>query len=57
MNNISESLNSTMLKARDKSIITMCEQSRNYLMNRVVMNLTKIRDMHCQNRDMGCNSV
>ncbi|CAK8574067.1 unnamed protein product [Lathyrus sativus] len=42
MNDISESFNSTILQARDKPIITMCEWNRNYLMNRRVVNLTKL---------------
>ena len=36
MNNLSESFNSTILVARDKHIITMCEWIRMYLMNRFV---------------------
>lgn len=35
MNNISESFNSTILLARDKPIISMCEWIRTYLMNRI----------------------
>jgi hypothetical protein len=34
MNNISEAFNSTILVARDKPILTMCEWIRKYLMNR-----------------------
>ncbi|XP_058776742.1 uncharacterized protein LOC131651088 [Vicia villosa] len=42
MNNLSESFNSTILQARDKPLITMCEWIRNYLMNRVAVSLTKL---------------
>jgi hypothetical protein len=34
MNNISEAFNSTILVARDKPVLTMCEWIRSYLMNR-----------------------
>lgn len=34
MNNVSEAFNSTILVARDKPILTMCEWIRNYLMNK-----------------------
>jgi hypothetical protein len=35
MNNLSESFNATILVARDKPFLTMCEWIRNYLMNRM----------------------
>ena len=35
MNNLSEAFNSTILCARDKPPITMCEFIRTYLMNRI----------------------
>jgi hypothetical protein len=35
MNNLSEAFNATILVARDKPIITMCEWIRQYLMNRI----------------------
>jgi hypothetical protein len=35
MNNLSESFNATILVARDKPILTLCEWIRNYLMNRM----------------------
>jgi hypothetical protein len=34
MNNISEAFNATILVARDKPILTMCEWIRTYLMHR-----------------------
>ncbi|XP_058783754.1 uncharacterized protein LOC131658483 [Vicia villosa] len=42
MNNISESFNSTILVARDKPILTMCEWIRNYLMNRMAISVSKL---------------
>ena len=36
MNNLSELFNSTILVARDKPVITICEWIRMYLMNRFV---------------------
>jgi hypothetical protein len=36
MNNLSESFNATILVARDKHILTLCEWIRNYLMNRMM---------------------
>jgi hypothetical protein len=36
MNNISEAFNSTILVARDKPVLTMCEWIRSYLMNRML---------------------
>lgn len=43
MNNISESFNATILVAREKPILTMCEWIRSYLMNRM-SNFTKKLD-------------
>lgn len=42
MSNLSESFNSTILQARDKSILAMCEWIRNYVMNRVIISLVKL---------------
>lgn len=42
MNNISEAFNSTILVARDKPIITMCEWIRSYLMGRVAKQREKL---------------
>ncbi|KAK2410603.1 hypothetical protein QL285_045960 [Trifolium repens] len=42
MNNISESFNATILVARDKPILTMCEWIRNYLMNRMSTSSSKL---------------
>ncbi|XP_058776090.1 uncharacterized protein LOC131650394 [Vicia villosa] len=42
MNNISESFNATILCARDKAILTMCEWIRSYLMNRIASTVTKL---------------
>ncbi|XP_058783990.1 uncharacterized protein LOC131658743 [Vicia villosa] len=42
MNNISESFNATILVARDKPILTMCEWIRKYLMNRVATSVQKL---------------
>jgi hypothetical protein len=43
MNNISESFNATILVARDKPILTMCEWIRNYLMNRMSTSSSKLK--------------
>jgi hypothetical protein len=42
MNNLSESFNATILVARDKPILTLCEWIRNYLMNRTSASVTKL---------------
>jgi hypothetical protein len=42
MNNLSESFNSTILVARDRPILTMCEWIRSYLMNRMAKNRLKL---------------
>lgn len=42
MNNLSESFNSTILEARDRPIMTMCEWIRNCIINRVTNNLVKL---------------
>ncbi|XP_058757199.1 uncharacterized protein LOC131630445 [Vicia villosa] len=42
MNNISESFNATILCARDKPILTMCEWIRKYLMNRCSQSTLKL---------------
>ncbi|KAK2450797.1 hypothetical protein QL285_009897 [Trifolium repens] len=42
MNNFSESFNATILVARDKPILTLCEWIRNYLMNRMMTCVTKL---------------
>ncbi|XP_058746238.1 uncharacterized protein LOC131619115 [Vicia villosa] len=42
MNNISESFNATILDARDKPILTMCEWIRKYLMNRCSTSALKL---------------
>ncbi|XP_058783089.1 uncharacterized protein LOC131657741 [Vicia villosa] len=42
MNNIAESFNATILVARDKPILTMCEWIRKYLMNRVATSVSKL---------------
>ncbi|XP_058725696.1 uncharacterized protein LOC131596990 [Vicia villosa] len=42
MNNISESFNATILCARDKPILTMCEWIRKYLMNRCSQSALKL---------------
>ena len=34
MNNISEAFNNTILVARDKHVLTMCEWIKSYLMNK-----------------------
>jgi len=44
MNNLSESFNSTILVARDKPIITMCEWIRMYLMNRFATLRDKLKN-------------
>ncbi|XP_045805909.1 uncharacterized protein LOC123898916 [Trifolium pratense] len=50
MNNISEAFNSTILVARDKPIITMCEWIRIYLMNR--MTTLRYKNVKYQQRIM-----
>jgi hypothetical protein len=42
MNNLSESFNATILVARDKPILTLCEWIRNYLMNRTSASVSKL---------------
>jgi hypothetical protein len=42
MNNLSESFNATILVARDKPILTLCEWIRNYLMNRMSTAVKKL---------------
>jgi hypothetical protein len=42
MNNLSESFNATILVARDKPILTLCEWIRNYLMSRTGASVTKL---------------
>jgi hypothetical protein len=42
MNNLSESFNATILVARDKPILTLCEWIRNYLMNRMMTCVAKL---------------
>ncbi|XP_045810793.1 uncharacterized protein LOC123905209 [Trifolium pratense] len=42
MNNLSESFNATILVARDKPILTLCEWIRNYLMNRIATSTSKL---------------
>ncbi|XP_058753901.1 uncharacterized protein LOC131627090 [Vicia villosa] len=42
MNNISESFNATILGAKDKPTLTMCEWIRTYLMNRISTTTTKL---------------
>ncbi len=42
MNNLSESFNATILVARDKPILTLCEWIRNYLMNRTSSSVKKL---------------
>lgn len=42
MNNIAESFNATILVARDKSILTMSEWIRKYLMNMLSTSATKL---------------
>ncbi|GAU28546.1 hypothetical protein TSUD_268850 [Trifolium subterraneum] len=42
MNNLSESFNATILVARDKPILTLCEWIRNYLMNRTSTSVSKL---------------
>ncbi|XP_058734066.1 uncharacterized protein LOC131605767 [Vicia villosa] len=42
MNNIAESFNATILSARDKPILTMCEWIRKYLMNRCSTSTLKL---------------
>ncbi|XP_050877691.1 uncharacterized protein LOC127081480 [Lathyrus oleraceus] len=44
MNNISESFNATILAARDKPILTMCEWIRKYLMNRLSTSASKLEN-------------
>ncbi|GAU34421.1 hypothetical protein TSUD_393740 [Trifolium subterraneum] len=42
MNNLSKSFNATILVARDKPILTLCEWIRNYLMNRTYASVSKL---------------
>jgi hypothetical protein len=42
MNNLSESFNATILVARDKPILTLCEWIKNYLMNRMMTCVAKL---------------
>jgi len=44
MNNLSESFKSTILVARDKPIITMCEWIRMYIMNRFTTLRNKLKN-------------
>ncbi|KAK2405578.1 hypothetical protein QL285_054800 [Trifolium repens] len=44
MNNLSESFNATILVARDKPILTLCEWIRNYLMNRTSSSAKKLEN-------------
>ena len=44
MNNLSELFNSTILVARDKPVITICEWIRMYLMNRFVTLRDKLKN-------------
>jgi hypothetical protein len=38
LNNLCESFNSKLINARDKSLLTMCEMIRRYVMTRIVKN-------------------
>ncbi|CAH9122936.1 unnamed protein product [Cuscuta epithymum] len=42
MNNLSEAFNSTIMVARDKPIVTMCEWIRTYLMSRIATLRSKL---------------
>lgn len=42
MNNLSESFNATLLVARDKPILTLCEWIRNHLMNKMMTCVAKL---------------
>lgn len=42
MNNISEYFNATILGARDKPILTICEWIRNYLMSKISSTASKL---------------
>jgi len=46
MNNLSESFNATILVARDKPFLTMCEWIRNYLINRMSTCRVKLDRWH-----------
>lgn len=46
MNNFSKSFNATILVARDKPFLTMCEWIRNYLMNRISTARVKLGRWH-----------
>lgn len=50
MNNIAEFFNTTILVARDKPILTICEWIRKYLMNRLETSATKLEK--CQHKFM-----
>ena len=48
MNNLSELFNSTILVARDKPVITICEWIRMYLMNRFATLRNKLKNYKCE---------